>query len=289
MRSVRIEKISPKKAEKYLIHNNDNRPLRDSNITWLSDQMTEDDWDLVGDCVTFDSNGDLRNGQHRLHAIIKSGKTVEMIVFRGADPDSFRHMDCPSVRRAGDALAIMGYPYGRKAETAIRMITAMQGLESEEHTKISRLRWNKMTNTQIINFAEENEKALLDAIYYILDELEIGRLYGCNSSFFIGLYFVFASKNKTKAKEFFNIFADEDRPAKSSPIYKLQEKLVKLANSKTHTSSQFKAVMFVNAWNSFMTGDEVSFSINKNMEWPGLVTRAKGNAPAKKRRRSKAA
>lgn len=45
--------------------------------------MRCDSWILQPDPITFDTNGDLINGQHRLEAVKKAGKTVPMMVSTG--------------------------------------------------------------------------------------------------------------------------------------------------------------------------------------------------------------
>lgn len=291
--SVKIESVSPKMAQGYLVKNNDNRPLRDRNVNWFSEQMSDNDWDLVGDCVTFDTNGDLRNGQHRLHAIVQSGKTIDLVVLRGVTPNSFIHMDCPSVRRAGDALAIMGYPHGRKAESAVRMISAISDLENSDETNISKVRWNKMTHTQIVDFAKESEKALLETIYFITDKLDLNRLFGCNNSLFMAMHFVFASKNKSKAKEFFTQFADEsffeEEGSGNNAVYDLQEKLYKIDLGKKNVNTQFKAMMFVQAWNAFLRNENATFNITKTANWPEIASKMAGKTKTSSKRKRKAA
>lgn len=56
------------------------------------------------DAIQFDWFGDLRNGQHRLLAIIDSGVTIEMYVERGLDPEAFNFSDKIAVRTLRDDL-----------------------------------------------------------------------------------------------------------------------------------------------------------------------------------------
>ena len=44
-------------------------------------------WCLNGEAIEFDTNGKLKNGQHRLRAVIKSGVAIDCVVVRGVDPD----------------------------------------------------------------------------------------------------------------------------------------------------------------------------------------------------------
>ena len=55
----------------------------DSYVKDLEDGV----WRLNGKTITFDANGRLLGGQHRLHAVVQSGKSLTTLVVRGLDPE----------------------------------------------------------------------------------------------------------------------------------------------------------------------------------------------------------
>ena len=84
MITSKVMDITPETAAEMLTHNTDNvRKLSRSEVKRLADEMASGRWELNGETIVFDENGVLKNGQHRLAAIIMSGKTVKMLVVRG--------------------------------------------------------------------------------------------------------------------------------------------------------------------------------------------------------------
>lgn len=81
-------KISPKQAEVLLkCTNTNNRPMSIAKVSTYAKDMQLGNWsDDSTDAIAFDKSGVLVNGQHRLKAVVKSGKTVQMLVSFGITP-----------------------------------------------------------------------------------------------------------------------------------------------------------------------------------------------------------
>ena len=79
-----VEKITPAKAKEYLKKNTDNyRKLSRATVTRYAEAMKAGRWELNGEPIVFAESGILKDGQHRLAAIIRSGMTIETNVSRG--------------------------------------------------------------------------------------------------------------------------------------------------------------------------------------------------------------
>lgn len=108
--TAKVENITPEIAKEYLSHNSRNprKTISRSVVRKYADDMANDLWTLNGDTIVFDADGFLKNGQHRLFAIIQSGKTVKMLVVRGVDPSvnnwdgQFRRTIAQNVNAGGD-------------------------------------------------------------------------------------------------------------------------------------------------------------------------------------------
>lgn len=77
----KVEKITPEIAKIYY-----SRVINRQAVKTYIAQMKTGRWVLNGETICFDSNGVLRDGHHRLLAIIESGVTIEVLVVRGVDP-----------------------------------------------------------------------------------------------------------------------------------------------------------------------------------------------------------
>ena len=76
--NVEVEIITPANAEAYLKNNAHHRKVKQKKIDAYVKDLTEGVWRLNGKTITFDSNGRLLGGQHRLHAIVQSGKSLKI-------------------------------------------------------------------------------------------------------------------------------------------------------------------------------------------------------------------
>lgn len=84
---TRVETITPEIAEEYLKRNKVNRIKNDRKVAQYAYDMKQGAWQLNGEAIRFDSEGNLKDGQHRLYAIKKSGVPVCITVMRNVDPD----------------------------------------------------------------------------------------------------------------------------------------------------------------------------------------------------------
>lgn len=103
-----LEAITPAVAAQYLTCNLLNRRLRPSVVSNYADDMSENNWIENGEPIQFDWYGNLIDGQHRLSAIVQSGKTLNLWVMRGMDPDAQKRIDSGVNRTFADQLSMRG-------------------------------------------------------------------------------------------------------------------------------------------------------------------------------------
>lgn len=106
--SVKVESITPRLAVKYLERNVDNRPITKSYVNNLVRQMQSENWHMTHQGIAFAKDGRLIDGQHRLQAIIESGKTVKLPVTRGLSEEAIMVLDTHKKRNAADAAHYVG-------------------------------------------------------------------------------------------------------------------------------------------------------------------------------------
>jgi hypothetical protein len=71
------ELITPELASSLLETNSNNRNLSKGTVEAYANDMLAGNWDeSVGDAISIDTDGVLRNGQHRLSAIVLSGVSI---------------------------------------------------------------------------------------------------------------------------------------------------------------------------------------------------------------------
>lgn len=146
MITSKVERITPKIAEEYLFQNKNNyRPLKRSVVNRYAEDMKNGRWEMNGETITFDENGVLKNGQHRLAAIVKSGITVEMVVVRGVDKNVTAY-DLNSVRTATQISNARGLDTPKSILSAVNLLLSLTG---NIHTKM-----------EVVEYAERHEDEL---------------------------------------------------------------------------------------------------------------------------------
>jgi hypothetical protein len=108
-----IEKITPAKAVEYIatVDTSKQRPLKQSKINDYASAMSHGHWVITHQGIAFDDEGNLCDGQHRMHAVVKSGVTVEMQVTRNliqkqGDLFTFDAIDQGVKRNIGEQLHV---------------------------------------------------------------------------------------------------------------------------------------------------------------------------------------
>lgn len=100
--------FTPAMAAEALTRTNIQRRLKRHVAAAYATDMREGRWGQDVNCIVFDVNGDLINGQHRLTAVIWSKCTIGFWVIRGLPVDDILRMDQGSPRTASDQLHILG-------------------------------------------------------------------------------------------------------------------------------------------------------------------------------------
>lgn len=118
-----IELIGPETAQQYLALNTENRPLRPTHVNRMAQDMRDGKWNFTGEPICFrEGDGVLMNGQHRLHAVIASGETVQFMVVRGLAEDAWATMDRGMKRTTGDEFSRLGVSNATQAAAATRLL-----------------------------------------------------------------------------------------------------------------------------------------------------------------------
>jgi len=104
-----IKEIGPKEASKLLETNEKNRSIKKVHLEYLTRQMNENKWkENTGESIKISKKGKLLDGQHRLQAVINSGKKLKFLVATDLEEEVFAVIDSGVSRSSGDVLHAMG-------------------------------------------------------------------------------------------------------------------------------------------------------------------------------------
>ena len=291
---MKTEKIGPKQAQSYLDLMKTNRKLRKRLVERYAAAMQAGQWKLAGDPIKFNNKNELIDGQHRLSAIILSGKTVEFDVRRNLHPDVFAVLDTGGTRSPGDMLQVAGFNYTTNVASAIRQASSILEVESGVITPTS-LGKKRIAPVVLLEWAQEHSDELLEACKSTMTK--DAKVVCSPPSLFAALYFLFAQYNRKAAREFFTILVEGigfEHDA-HDPIYMLRKQLLALkANKHTKRPGYYKTALIIKAWNAFQMRDTIQqLKFSDGETWPEISRRrgrlseekAKSNRSKQARRR----
>lgn len=245
-----ILSINPQIAAELLQKNINNRPLSQKRIDFYSKQMTEGRWQMTGETLQFSKTDKLLNGQHRLHAIIKSGTTQDFLVVYGIDDKVFDVLDNVNPRSASDTLSVAGFHNATNLAALARAILAWERGDFLP-------KWSQMvfSNPEIREFCERKDLEpylLFGAKLYDKNRFMSYRDWSL-------YYYLFSQKSQSEAADFLTRLATGLELTETDPIYLLRKKLEFSQFSKSQQLTPKAKVSFiVQAWNYYRRGKTVT-------------------------------
>lgn len=119
--------VTPSIAAEWLGKTDIQRRVKPHVVTNYATDMREGRWGEDVNAIAFDESGFLKNGQHRLLAVIGSGVTTGFWIRRGVDEQSVLRMDQGAPRTVGDQLTFKSISnantVGAIARTVLRYYT----------------------------------------------------------------------------------------------------------------------------------------------------------------------
>lgn len=126
---IQTEIVTPNKAQEWLEANTRNRNLSRRKVKLYADDMRKNRWTLHHQGIAFYDNGELADGQHRLAAVIESGRNVMMVVVRKIPKGSGADIDRHRARGEADAIRIGGLAgwIGKTEVSVIKALASVHG------------------------------------------------------------------------------------------------------------------------------------------------------------------
>lgn len=203
------ELITPEIASAMLENNPNNRSVSNGTVKSYAEDMLAGNWDEnTGVAISVDANGNLRDGQHRLEAIVLSGVSIHSWVCRNVASDGI--YDNNRKRSASDQISILRDDFEGVYKSP-RYISIARAFIN--HT-ISGKR-DKVSPKQIIDFTEEHKEDL-DGFFLNIPQTSVPKLSlavvhmalfmaymgGVDIETILNFYDVFTSGMSTTSEEF---------------------------------------------------------------------------------------
>lgn len=152
--TMTYEFITPEIAADLLETNSENRKLSKGTVQAYMQDILAGNWDeSVGVAISIDENGVLRDGQHRLSAIVEAGKGIHTWVCRNVSSDGI--YDNNRKRSNSDQISIMRSDFDNVYKST-RYISVARMIITHNSGGANRA----VTPKEIIDFTEEHKNDL---------------------------------------------------------------------------------------------------------------------------------
>lgn len=245
-RTFEEETITPGLAAKYLEHNRKNRPIARGTVEFYADAIKAGHWLFNGEAIKFDCNGDLVDGQHRLHAIVKAGKAIQTLVIRGLDPQAFKTIDTGRTRNGGDVLALRGIPYSGAMSSAYRLLFRFVNGKAADKRRISNTQLLELVDRhpQMIELGTEAMRAPITNDFYAKQHQ-------------IFFFYLAHSVDAELARKFLTELHKPDGVEGCLNARYLRERLAAVLEEVIPPATKVRWVWLIQAWNATVAGERV--------------------------------
>lgn len=246
--SVKKVTIGPELAEEWLGKNVRNRDERPTGSEAYSRDVSAGDWMVTGDTIKFDWFGDLLDGQHRLLAVVASGKAIETLVVWGIDPKAQPVMDSGMSRSFRDKLRMEGVNRSQALSPLVRRVRLWKLGERVDFSR-SRVTISELQRTY------DQHPELIHCAEYVHALPGRPKVSGSLTAF---LYWVFLHANPEEAKVFIAKFISGAGLEDGDPILALRDWVDK---TRAQGGRNIDGPMLWRAamvWNNWMVGRTIS-------------------------------
>jgi hypothetical protein len=117
---TKLVTMTPEWAEQLLTLNTHNRKLSRNTILFYESLINRRQWKTTHQGIAVDWNNVLQDGQHRLHAIVRTGQSVQILLSTKVDPSNYEAIDGGKKRSAADTIGLVGAKNTTQIAAAIR-------------------------------------------------------------------------------------------------------------------------------------------------------------------------
>lgn len=264
-----VHEITAKKAREFLDKNpvfergaeGTNRPVNWRKVNQYAYAMLNGDWRLTHQGIGFSLSGELKDGQHRLYAILQAaeegaifGETIlpakpsikiKMQVTFGLDEDVFDVLDSGLQRSASHVLQIAGYTNAGLLAPSARLLNVFDLYEYKYWQQI------RTTNHEVLQIIRRTG---LDEYAYIAAELRGIGIIG--PSAVVGYYAANRAYPTGPHDDFFDGLITGANMSRDDPRLVLREYYLKskATSIRARRDASVHLAMYIKGWNDFATG-----------------------------------
>jgi hypothetical protein len=153
---MKIQKVflSPENAARLLVNNTNNRNLSAGRVARYTNDIVNNRWvEDTGELIKIGTDGCIIDGQHRLTAVVKANKGINIHIATHVSKDVFDVIDSGKSRSSSDVLKIAGVINATKTAAFIQSYNQFANTKYRYHQ--AQLE-SSMTSKMILKYYNEN-------------------------------------------------------------------------------------------------------------------------------------
>lgn len=240
--AVELLDIKPSVASEMLAANGANRSVASYVVDKYARDMISGDWAVNGQTIKFGKSGRLLDGQHRLHACVKSGVAFSAVVVRGLDEKVFETFDLGARRSLADILIDRGEINTSTLAAVLRQVWLLEsGLMTAQSAS--------PTVAEMLAVLEANPR-VRESVRWVHRIKTITA-----PTLLLALHFEFWKRDPTLADQFIERLSDGANLNRGHPILSLRDQLMRARGERKHVQADAeRAAWIIKAWNAFAEG-----------------------------------
>lgn len=119
---VNTETLEPEQCRQLLQWNTNNRKLNRRKVEEYKRDIVDGKWEVNGEAISIDINGQLLNGQHRLTAALEANIPFTTVVVRGLSPEVIHTIDTGKKRTYADRLYMNDVPHATGVAATMKVL-----------------------------------------------------------------------------------------------------------------------------------------------------------------------
>jgi len=251
-----VKTVTPEMARVFLSNNKNNRPVRDATVLEYASQIYRGLWRLTGQGISFDPDGFLLDGQHRLHAVIKSNRSIDTLIIYNVPSDTFNTYDSGKKRTAADVFSIEGIKNYTSAAATISKYLRLQTPSKGDKESFSRL---KVTKSEMVTLYYKHEDLWIKLL--LLGQRCYTKMRLMDKTYIaaIGGYLLIDKGHALNTIEsfFYQMFTIEEETQRNTRMFR--EMIIKNALSTNKFEQTYKKAILIKAWNNYINRRKVKF------------------------------
>lgn len=259
---IALTKITPEQATLLLESGGQNRKLNDSQVERFATDMLAGNWRSAEttETIKLASGGVLHDGQHRLAAVVKSGRAQMFWVARNVPAAAIEMVDTGRSRSFSDVLTMQG---GNNSASR-RLAATLKWIWHYEHD-------SELTSGRAVSHAElkrtlEEHPGAVEAVERAYSSSEI-----TPQSVVAFVYTLARERRPRRADEWLEAVQEGANIGRNHPAFVLRRRLRRTSNQDGRTHQMrgpYAAALVIKSWNALIANDELT-----TLEWRGKGNR----------------